>query len=78
MMGCSLRPDDRVMSLVERNVPQQQLTEGVTRLLAGLNVGVALGAAATGQHVDAAGTEAGFAVSAVAGAAVLLLSICAT
>lgn len=66
-----------VMSLVERSVPQQQLTEGMTWLLAGLNVGVALGAAATGQRVDAAGAEAGFAVSAVAGAAVLLLSICA-
>lgn len=66
-----------VMSLIERSVPPRQLTEGITWLLAGLNVGVALGAAATGQRVDAAGAGAGFAVSAVAGAAVLLLSICA-
>lgn len=43
------------MSLVERLLPAQQLTEGVTWLLAGLNVGIALGAAASGQLVDGAG-----------------------
>ncbi|WP_296248395.1 MFS transporter [uncultured Stenotrophomonas sp.] len=64
-----------VMSLVERAVPDQQLTEGMTWLLAGLNIGVALGAAATGQLVDLAGAQAGFAISVGAGAAVLLLSI---
>ena len=32
------------MALVERNVPERQLTEGLTWLLAGLNVGVAIGA----------------------------------
>lgn len=64
-----------VMSLVERAVPEQQLTEGMTWLLAGLNIGVALGAAATGQLVDLAGAQAGFAISVGAGAAVLLLSI---
>jgi MFS family permease len=64
-----------VMSLVERAVPDQQLTEGMTWLLAGLNIGVALGAAATGQLVDLAGAQAGFAISVGAGAAVLLLSL---
>ncbi|MEG1680453.1 MAG: MFS transporter [Stenotrophomonas sp.] len=64
-----------VMSLVERSVPEQQLTEGMTWLLAGLNIGVASGAAATGQLVDLAGAQAGFAISVGAGAAVLLLSI---
>lgn len=64
-----------VMSLVERAVPDQQLTEGMTWLLAGLNIGVALGAAATGQLVDLAGARTGFAISVGAGAAVLLLSI---
>lgn len=64
-----------VMSLVERAVPDQQLTEGMTWLLAGLNIGVALGAAATGQLVDLAGAQAGFAISVGACAAVLLLSI---
>jgi len=64
-----------VMSLVERAVPNQQLTEGMTWLLAGLNIGVALGAAATGQLVDLAGARTGFAISVGAGAAVLLLSL---
>lgn len=64
-----------VMSMVERAVPDQQLTEGMTWLLAGLNIGVALGAAATGQLVDLAGAQAGFSISVGAGAAVLLLSI---
>ncbi|VTN09170.1 multidrug resistance protein [Raoultella terrigena] len=37
------------MSLIERQVSESQLTEGMTWLLAGLNVGVALGAAIAGQ-----------------------------
>lgn len=65
------------MSLLERLVPAQRLTEGITWLLAGLNVGVALGAAASGQVVDVGGAGAGFGVALGAGAAVLLLAICA-
>lgn len=41
------------MSLVEQRVPESRLTEGMTWLLAGLNIGVALGAALSGQSVDA-------------------------
>ena len=41
------------MSLVEQHVPESRLTEGMTWLLAGLNIGVALGAALSGQSVDA-------------------------
>lgn len=63
-----------VMSLVERLVPERQLTEGMTWLLAGLNVGVALGAAAAGQVVDAQGAQAGFRVALLAGLAVALLA----
>ena len=63
------------MSLLERLVPAHQLTEGITWLLAGLNVGVALGAAAAGQTVDAGGAHAGFSVALYAGAAVLLLAL---
>lgn len=63
------------MSLVERLVPAQRLTEGMTWLLAGLNVGVALGAAASGQLVDGFGARAAFAVALVAGALVLLLAL---
>ncbi|WJM95317.1 MFS transporter [Pseudomonas defluvii] len=62
------------MSLVERIVPESKLTEGMTWLLAGLNVGVAGGAAASGQVVDAWGAKAGFNV-ALAAAAVLLVAL---
>ncbi|MEE1922483.1 MFS transporter [Pseudomonas sp. 148P] len=61
------------MSLLERSVPEQRLTEGMTWLLAGLNVGVAMGAAVAGQVVDLWGTRMGFAVAVLAGAGVLLL-----
>lgn len=63
------------MSLVERLVPARQSTEGMTWLLAGLNVGVAAGAALAGQVVDAAGTRAGCLVALGAGAAVLLVTL---
>jgi MFS family permease len=63
------------MSLVERLVPAQQLTEGITWLLSGLNVGIALGAAASGRMVDGGGAAAGFGVALCAGAAVLLLAL---
>jgi MFS family permease len=46
------------MSLVEQRVPAARLTEGMTWLLAGLNIGVALGAALSGQSVDAAACAA--------------------
>lgn len=61
------------MSLVERAVPAAQLTEGMTWLLAGLNVGVATGAVISGQIIDLAGVRAGFAV-AVCGAALVLIA----
>ncbi|WP_028696434.1 MFS transporter [Pseudomonas cremoricolorata] len=63
------------MSLVERLVPGRRITEGMTWLLAGLNVGVALGAAVAGQVVDGNGAQAGFRVAACAGAAVLLAAL---
>lgn len=59
------------MSLVEQRVPERQLTEGMTWLLAGLNIGVALGAVAAGQVVDRWGASAGFNV-ALGGAMVVL------
>ncbi len=62
------------MSLVERLVPAARLTEGMTWLLAGLNIGVAMGAAIAGQVVDGQGARAGFAVALAGGAAVLLLA----
>ncbi|MBH1965185.1 MAG: MFS transporter [Comamonadaceae bacterium] len=63
------------MSLVERLVPPHQLTEGMTWLLAGLNVGVALGAVASGRLVDDGGARAGFAVALCAGVVVMLVAL---
>ncbi|MFL1407378.1 MFS transporter [Marinobacter sp. M1N3S26] len=63
------------MSLVERMVPENKLTEGMTWLLAGLNVGVAMGAAVSGQVVDMDGARAGFSVALVAGGTVLLMGL---
>lgn len=60
------------MSLVERSVPEHRLTEGMTWLLAGLNIGVATGAALAGQVVDLWGTRMGFGVAVLAGAGLLL------
>lgn len=59
------------MSLVERSVPEQRLTEGMTWLLAGLNIGVAMGAAVAGQVVDLGWS--GFTVAVVAGGIVVLV-----
>jgi len=63
------------MSIVERLVPAHRLTEGMTWLLAGLNVGVAMGAAAAGQVVDIAGARAGFGVAATGAALVVLTTL---
>ncbi|HGN1705137.1 TPA: MFS transporter [Providencia rettgeri] len=51
------------MSLVEKIVPENRLTEGMTWLLAGLNIGVAIGAMLTGKMVDTYGVHAGYMVA---------------
>jgi len=77
--GLSFAPTMIVaMSLVERSVPEQRLTEGMTWLLAGLNVGVALGATLAGHLVDLGGARMGFVVALVAGGVVLSLGGLAT
>lgn len=63
------------MALVERNVPERQLTEGLTWLLAGLNVGVAIGAAGAGQWVDATTARSGFVIVVAGGLLVLLAAL---
>ncbi len=60
------------MSLIEKNVPENQLTEGMTWLLAGLNVGAAIGATLTGQLVDYSGVQSGVWVAIGASALVML------
>lgn len=62
------------MSLVERIVPEQQLTEGMTWLLSGLNAGVALGAAVSGKLVDSFGAHSAFGTTLCAGLAVALVA----
>ena len=58
--------------LIERRVPESMLTEGVTWVMTGLGIGMALGAFATGWVVDTFGASNGFWVSVAAGAAALL------
>ena len=58
--------------LIERLVPQSMLTEGVTWVMTGIGIGMALGAFFAGWVVDTFGPENGFWVSVVAGTASLL------
>lgn len=62
------------MGLVERLVPPSRLTEGLTWMVTGLGVGVALGAALAGLAIDAVGIKAGFGVTLSAGLVVLLVA----
>lgn len=59
------------MALVENIVSPSKLTEGLTWLVTGLSIGVAIGAASSGWLVDAFGARSGFWVSIGAGAVVL-------
>ncbi|RXU59936.1 MFS transporter [Pseudomonas protegens] len=59
------------MALVERIVPPAKLTEGLTWLVTGLSIGVALGAAGSGALVDHFGARSGFWLALAGGAVVL-------
>jgi len=63
------------MALVEQLVPSSKLTEGLTWLITGLGIGVAVGAATAGQIVDAYGPRTGFAVALAAGMVVLIVAL---
>ncbi|WP_172381857.1 MFS transporter [Streptomyces sp. MNP-20] len=65
-----------VMGIVERTTPEHTLTEALTWMIAGLQSGVAIGAAVTGVVHDRLGATAGVAVAVVAGALALLLTLC--
>ena len=56
-----------IVSLIEVNVPQTRLTEGMTWLGTGLNFGVAPGAAVSGLLIDHYGASTAFWLPAVAG-----------
>lgn len=62
------------MGLVENIVPPSRLTEGLTWMVTGLGIGVALGAALAGLAIDAIGITAGFSVTLTAGLIVLLVA----
>ena len=63
------------MALVEQQVPQHRLTEGMTWLLTGLATGVALGAAIAGWLIDHWGAQRSFVLTLVAGAAMWLWGV---
>ena len=58
--------------LIERRVPAAMLTEGVTWVMTGIGIGMALGAFASGWVVDNFGAQNGFWVSVAAGTVSLL------
>ncbi|AZD37104.1 ABC transporter, permease protein [Pseudomonas chlororaphis subsp. aurantiaca] len=59
------------MALVENIVPPAKLTEGLTWLVTGVSIGVAIGAASSGWLVDAFGARSGFWVAQAAAVVVL-------
>ncbi|MBX9458490.1 MAG: MFS transporter [Rhizobium sp.] len=59
--------------LIERLVPERMLTEGVTWVMTGIGIGMALGAFTTGWVVDTYGADKGFWVSVVASAATVVI-----
>lgn len=63
------------MSLVETIVPAEKLTEGMSWAITGMAVGVATGAALSGQLIDAFKPESGFYVSMVGGGVALLIAL---
>lgn len=58
--------------LIERRVPEAMLTEGVTWVMTGIGIGMALGSFAAGWVVDNFGAQNGFWVSVAAGLISLL------
>ncbi|MCR8978430.1 MFS transporter [Brevibacillus laterosporus] len=63
------------MGLVEKIVPESQITEGMTWAITGLGIGVALGSAVAGWFVDRFGARSGFFVAVVAGVLALVIII---
>ena len=53
--------------IIERRVPEAMLTEGITWVMTGIGIGMALGAFVAGWVVDNYGAQNGFWVSVVAG-----------
>ncbi|TPM35074.1 MFS transporter [Mesorhizobium sp. B2-3-4] len=58
--------------LIERHVPEAMLTEGITWVMTGIGIGMALGSFAAGAVVDAFGAQNGFWVSVASGLVALI------
>ncbi|WP_079194649.1 MFS transporter [Streptomyces sp. CB02923] len=65
-----------IMGVVERTTPGHRLTEAMTWMIAGLQTGVAAGAAVSGAVFDGAGVRAGFGVAVSAGVLAVLTGLC--
>ncbi len=59
--------------LIERRVPESMLTEGITWVMTGMGMGMALGAFLAGMVVDMFGAQNGFWLSVAAGVAVVII-----
>ncbi len=64
-----------LLGLVAQAVPSAGLTEGLTWVLTGLNIGYGIAAAVTGRLTDAWGTRAGFGVTIAAAATLAVLAL---
>lgn len=63
-----------VMGLIERLIPAGKITEGMTWAITGLSIGVAIGAAASGQAVELFGSDGGFIVAITGGGLAFLVA----
>ena len=61
--------------LIERRVPAAMLTEGITWVMTGIGIGMALGSFASGWVVDTYGAQHGFWVSVASGVAALVIVV---
>ncbi|BCH26183.1 MFS transporter [Mesorhizobium sp. L-8-3] len=74
--GVSISPTFiTAFSLIERLVPPAKLTEGITWVMTGIGIGMAVGSFTSGWVIDEFGAGSGFWVSVVAGAVALLAAV---
>ncbi|WP_186420931.1 MFS transporter [Bosea sp. CS1GBMeth4] len=72
--GASISPTIIVaMALVERHAPPSKLTEGITWVMTGMGIGMALGSALSGWLIDLHGARSGFFVSVAGGFSALAI-----
>ncbi len=74
--GVSISPTFiTAFGLIERLVPAAKLTEGITWVMTGIGIGMAIGSFASGWVIDRFGAGSGFWVSIVAGATALATAL---